>query len=171
MPYSPTPTPTPTADGDTADADDGDVTEPSEGGAAEGPDDRGSVEPLPDLVGRSGEEAAELAAELGLSVSEASAHSDRYEAGVVVDTDPPVGAMVAPGDEVTIVVSSGARRGEVPDVVGLDVTDAVAALERAGFVAGTITGPDDGVVVSTAPAEGEIHRRTSPVDLRTEPAP
>ena len=82
--------------------------------------------------------------------------------GLVLDQSPEPGRsmMVTPGGiQVELTVSSGASQYVVPDVLNMSYTDAVAAIQNAGFVAEIENATSDSVarnnVISTSPAAGE----------------
>jgi serine/threonine-protein kinase len=61
------------------------------------------------------------------------APSDNVPSGQVSAQNPGDGSKVAPGSTVTLTVSSGIPQVQVPNVVGQDVTSAVAALAQIGL--------------------------------------
>ena len=82
--------------------------------------------------------------------------------GLVLDQSPEPGRsmMVTPGGiQVELTVSSGASEYVVPDVLNMSYTDAVAAIQNAGFVAEIENATSDSVarnnVISSSPAAGE----------------
>ncbi|MBQ9069088.1 MAG: Stk1 family PASTA domain-containing Ser/Thr kinase, partial [Eggerthellaceae bacterium] len=91
---------------------------------------------VPDVAGKTVEEATALLEQAGLKV--ASTHEttdDTYPAGQVVRTDPAVGAGIAPGTAVTLYVSSGKEQVSVPDLSGNDGNGAKQLIEAAGLKA------------------------------------
>lgn len=82
--------------------------------------------------------------------------------GMVLDQSPEPGRsmMVTPGGiQVELTVSSGASEYVVPDVLNMSYTDAVAAIQSAGFVAEIENATSDSVarnnVISSSPSAGE----------------
>jgi eukaryotic-like serine/threonine-protein kinase len=75
--------------------------------------------------------------------------SDETEAGKVFDQDPESGERIERGNTVTIFVSQGKRKVNVPDVNGLTVAEAVSRLKDAGLEANPVE------VFSTQP-EGRV---------------
>ncbi len=74
--------------------------------------------------------------EAGFNVKEVSANSDRVETGLVIRTDPEVGAKLPKGSTVTLYISSGKEPVDtitVPDVVGRAQADAVKRLTEKGL--------------------------------------
>ncbi|MDX6423764.1 MAG: eukaryotic-like serine/threonine-protein kinase [Gaiellaceae bacterium] len=80
------------------------------------------------------------------------------EAGFVFKQDPAFGAKADPGDTVDIYVSTGPPQTEVPDVIGQNRDEAVAALARADLEAKTVevfSEKEPGTVTGQSPAAGE----------------
>ena len=87
--------------------------------------------------------------------------------GIVFEQSPIEGTSLAKGGIVTIKVSTGKKTVDVPDVVGKQLTDAVAALTRAGLNAKSVGVPSDkpsGTVTAQDPRSG-----TSLVEGATRP--
>ena len=77
--------------------------------------------------------------------------------GIVFEQSPTEGTSLAKGGIVTIKVSTGKKTVDVPDVVGKQLTDAVAALTRAGLNAKSVGVPSDkpsGTVTAQDPRPG-----------------
>jgi eukaryotic-like serine/threonine-protein kinase len=64
--------------------------------------------------------------------------NDETEEGKVFDQDPNSGERIERGNTVTILVSQGKRKVDVPDVNGLTVAEAVARLKDAGLEANPV---------------------------------
>jgi eukaryotic-like serine/threonine-protein kinase len=64
--------------------------------------------------------------------------NDTTEEGRVFDQDPQSGERIERGNIVTILVSQGKRKVDVPDVIGLSVAEAVARLKDAGLEANPV---------------------------------
>ncbi|MGX5680579.1 Stk1 family PASTA domain-containing Ser/Thr kinase [Schumannella luteola] len=96
----------------------------------------GSRVTLPeDLAGMTAEQATEALTEIGLTVNpvQGEASSPTVAAGLVADTDPPLGTAVARGTEVQLLISTGPKPLPVPAFAGMTEADAVAAIEAAPF--------------------------------------
>jgi serine/threonine-protein kinase len=81
------------------------------------------------------------------------------EAGFVFEQDPTFGAKVDPGSTVDIKVSTGPPQTEVPDVIGQNRDDAVAALARADLEAKIVevfSEKQPGTVTGQSPAAGQM---------------
>lgn len=87
---------------------------------------------VPDLKGRTREEAEKLLEEAGL-VGVASEASNDAEEGTVFEQSPAKGEEVEEGLTVTYTVSTGPGTVSIPNVVGDGENSALGALEDAGF--------------------------------------
>jgi serine/threonine-protein kinase len=95
---------------------------------------RGRAVEVPDVAGSSLQDARGELEDAGLKVKVAERRvASEFDAGRVAAVSPGVGKKVAEGDTVTVTVSKGRKRVEVPDVVGSSAGDARDALEAAGF--------------------------------------
>jgi serine/threonine-protein kinase len=103
-----------------------------------GPEER----PVPDVTGKTLAEASNLLGQNGFTAKQTSEPSNTVEEGRVIRTDPPAGTLQPKGAEVTVVVSSGPQKVEVPDVVGLTENGARTALQRQGLTMGSSTTPE-----------------------------
>jgi eukaryotic-like serine/threonine-protein kinase len=88
---------------------------------------------VPNVVGLREEQARDQLEAKGFQVEIRDAADVEVEAGFVIEQDPRAGQQVPQGDPVTIFVSIGKPRAEVPDVVGEQYSDAVRILRDAGF--------------------------------------
>jgi serine/threonine-protein kinase len=90
---------------------------------------------VPELRGRSVEEAAEALTETKLAVGpQSEAFDEEVPAGAVASTDPPAGTSLKPQTPVALVVSKGPAPRPVPDIVGGTEAQASEALGAAGLV-------------------------------------
>jgi serine/threonine-protein kinase len=88
---------------------------------------------VPNVVGEQVEAARESLESAGFDVVTKFEENDEFDVNVVFDQDPPGGADVDRGAEVTLFVSQGANAEEVPEVVGLQIDGARIVLLEAGF--------------------------------------
>ncbi|WP_322937504.1 Stk1 family PASTA domain-containing Ser/Thr kinase [Nocardioides bizhenqiangii] len=97
------------------------------------PDEPTDVQ-VPSVVGFERDRARELLADEGLAIDDKQRQcDDQYDAGQVVDQDPPGDEYVAPGSEVTLVLSSGPCDFAMPDVTGKLQRIAIEELVAAGI--------------------------------------
>jgi serine/threonine-protein kinase len=96
---------------------------------------RVSVGALPDVVGKSGDEASDILQSAGMKVKEEREFSNTVADDLVIRVPerPGGGGSWQQGEEITIVVSDGPKPVEVPNVVGETVRTAVDRLQAAGF--------------------------------------
>ena len=85
---------------------------------------------LPDVAGKSQQDAADVLAKLALTVDPTivTENNPDVEAGKVIGTDPPAGTTVKQGDVIKLIVSAGANQVAVPPVEGLSRSNALASL-------------------------------------------
>jgi len=122
---------------------------------------RRGVTPIPDIVTHSESEAREMLAQSGLAahIAEARRFDAAIPAGAVVETRPRVGSLVKRGAEVEVVLSLGARRIVVPDLVGKSLSAARLTLEGDGLLVGATLSArapraESGTVVAQDPPAG-----------------
>jgi serine/threonine-protein kinase len=131
---------------------------------------------VPNVVGLSYDEARRRLAELNLVTASGE---QRYHAsapvGTVLEQSPEADATEPQGATITLHVSRGQRRGEVPAVVGLSREQAEQALEGAGLEVGQVNERANraprGQVLESRPAEGSRVPVPSPVDLTVSGGP
>lgn len=116
-----------------------------------------SVE-VPDVKGMRVREAKSRARSSDLSLSVKKEIFSPKPAGVIVEQDPPAGALVKSGRIVCVVVSKGKETAEIPDLSGLSAREAVSILNSLGISNvrtefKSHSGPP-GVVVDQNPAAG-----------------
>jgi eukaryotic-like serine/threonine-protein kinase len=113
---------------------------------------------VPDVTGLSRDSAESRLRDEGFGVSVTEQESEESE-GDVISQSPAGGTELARGETVTITVSTGTPRVDVPDVIGLSERSASSRLSSAGLKPvtqeRTVTDPSqDGVVVEQRPATG-----------------
>ncbi len=119
------------------------------------------VERIPDLADRPVLDAMNIVVQLGWRATTLEEHSEEVPEGIVIRTEPLSRTELAPGEEVTIVVSSGPAPVPVPPVVSLTQDSATVALEAAGFEVNVrfevlpANSPNDGRVISQSPLPDE----------------
>lgn len=131
----------------------------------------GPVIEVPDVVGMDLDEALRILDSRGLTgVVDRREFHETHPAGTVISQDPEDGFKVRSGHRVRLVVSRGAERIDVPEVVGQTREDAERTLEESGLEVGAVRtqASDDvpeGVVISQDPPAGRSVERGTPVDL------
>ncbi len=121
----------------------------------------------PSLKDLSWEQAQAKLTELGLvAVRQPDEFSDTVAAGIVERVEPPVGAKLNRGDAVNVWISLGPQLFDVPNLVGMSIEQAKAAIVNGGiFSPGSVTGPITGTVVAASPGAGEKQRRGTVINL------
>ena len=126
---------------------------------------------VPSLAGMSQAQAANAAAELGLKVDVIQeVFSEDIPKGKVITSDPAGGGRVAIAGTVHLIISKGKDRIKVPDLVGLTVEAAAAALKSSNLKVGRVTEKfsdafEAGLLIDGVPASGSPVRKDSSVDL------
>ncbi len=130
-----------------------------------------------DLVGRSEGDVGFILGNLGLEVVFETEFSMEVLKGFVVRTEPPGGATVMKGDQVTVFVSDGPEPVVVPNLVGKTVDQATLDLEARGLVIrvneATVEVPAerDGLVAEQLPAAETVVETGSTVSVTLGEAP
>ena len=90
---------------------------------------------VPNLEGRSADEAESALQSAGLTGNAREEYSDTVEAGVVISQDVDAGSEVSPGSSVGYVVSRGPEMTvvSVPGIVGMDQNTAEKTLQQYGL--------------------------------------
>lgn len=112
---------------------------------------------VPDVVGRTVEEARRRAEREDLALEEVLGIHHAQPPGTVVAQEPLAGQMTPPGSPVRVTVSLGPPERPVPDVVGLSREQAETILIQAGFEVEVLrvdASADVGQVVGTRPVPG-----------------
>ena len=122
-------------------------------------DDTAGMVEVPDFIGKTLEEAQELASQYGLSVKQSGTqNSDNYAAGQIVYQETLKGTMIKSGSTINVVVSAGGTNVIIPQgIVGATQTDAENALTSLGLVSQATLQASDievGRVISISPTEG-----------------
>jgi beta-lactam-binding protein with PASTA domain len=112
---------------------------------------------VPVVIGHGTAEARGLIEAAGLAYDEEGGLYHRSVAGTVIAQEPLAGQMAEPGSAVQVTLSLGPKLSPVPDVVGLNHSQAEVALARAGYASEldwVDADADVGQVVDTRPAPG-----------------
>jgi serine/threonine-protein kinase len=124
---------------------------------------------VPSVVGASVQEASRRLNDLGFSVVVGHGQYDSSAKGTVLSVDPVEGTILREGSTVTLVPSLGPPPVPVPDLTGMTLDKATAALQEQGLTRGKVTQVYDdtiaqGSVVRQAPAGGNAPKGSA-VDL------
>lgn len=131
----------------------------------------------PGVLGMTQKAAEAELADAGLEVEWGDeAYSETVPAGHVVSTDPEPGAQVLDGGTVTVVLSLGKERYDVPKLKGMTEDEAQDALTATNLAFGTSTGEwsdtvPEGRVISSDPKAGTSLRPDTAVDLVVSKGP
>jgi serine/threonine-protein kinase len=126
---------------------------------------------IPSLAGMSQTQAATAVAELGLKIGQVQeVFSEDVPKGKVITSNPPGGGRVEVAGEVLLIVSKGKDRIEVPELVGLTVEEAAAALKSKNLKIGRVSEKynytlEAGRIIDGNPPSGSPVRKDSSVDL------
>ncbi|HSH60210.1 MAG TPA: PASTA domain-containing protein, partial [Acidimicrobiales bacterium] len=123
---------------------------------------------VPDVSGRTYEEAAKALAGVGLKASKTEAFSDTVAPGKVIGSKPASGSDAARDSTVAVIVSKGPDVVPVPNVAGKAVPEAQALLGQAGLTVVNVYGPLNKPVFTTDPAAGATVKRGAGVSLYTK---
>jgi len=121
---------------------------------------------VPDVVYMTETNASIKLASMGLKVEVEEYQGDTTVAsGVVAEQDPLKDTMVGPGDTVTLYVSGGSEKFQMPPVIGMSEADARNALQNLGLVVASSraesTTVAEGMVISQSiAANTEVSRGT-----------
>jgi serine/threonine-protein kinase len=138
---------------------------------------RSGVTTVPPVEGLSRAEATARLGDQGLrlrGVEGQGRYSERYSekipAGHVVQQTPDARTLVKRGSGVTVILSLGPQRVEVPELAGKPIPAAQAALSGSGLTVGHLLGAysttlGTGMVVATDPGPGATIPPSTPVDV------
>ncbi|GAA2412533.1 Stk1 family PASTA domain-containing Ser/Thr kinase [Streptomyces glaucosporus] len=124
----------------------------------------------PGVLSMTEAEAKRAVEEAGLEWRVVREHSETVERGRIVATDPGRGERIRGNGTVTLTVSRGPERVEVPDVAGVPLAEARERLADAGLAPGMVTREFDadverGSVIRTKPEAGTGRRPGAAVAL------
>jgi len=126
---------------------------------------------VPQVTGVSAATARADLRNAGLTPGPAKAQLDNSVAkGLVIRTIPANGSRISRGGKVRLIVSAGPHMISMPQVTGLSLSDAQAAIKKAGLVPGkvkTVTSATiaAGIVISTDPGAGTSWPQPKPVKI------
>jgi beta-lactam-binding protein with PASTA domain/predicted Ser/Thr protein kinase len=127
-----------------------------------------AVVAVPDVANLSQADATKRLDKAGFRVTVEEHYSNAVPRGRAIGTDPAGGTRVSTAQPVALLISRGANKVEVPNVVGLDDRAALAALQNAGLAGVEVqrdsTEPQ-GEVVGQSPGAGKLVPRNSQVTI------
>jgi serine/threonine-protein kinase len=119
--------------------------------------------PVPEVAGKSYDEAVQILKDKRLGATRRDDFSDTVAPGVVIGTEPAAGELAPRDSAVTVVVSKGPELVQVPNVVGMTVEAASQALRDAGLKPDVENYSPGGTVVAQAPTGGTTVKKGSTV--------
>lgn len=136
----------------------------------------GAAVVVPDVAGDSSAEAAATLEDHDLEVTEREAFDESVPAGDVISATPGSGSETSKGSEVSLVVSRGPERHDVPALAGETTTAAKKALAKHHLDLGDTSQQwhdslDEGQVISSDPSPGTALKRDTTVDLVVSKGP
>jgi serine/threonine-protein kinase len=130
---------------------------------------------IPNVVGQPADDVVTFLRNFGLTVATTQAPSEDVAEGRIISQDPPANSKAHPGDTVRLTISSGAPDVRVPDVTGLDATEAANRLGQAGFRTRSqqeaSSDVDEGKVIRSDPSAGVLVARGSTVTIVVSSGP
>ncbi|MBK8869477.1 MAG: PASTA domain-containing protein [Elusimicrobia bacterium] len=132
---------------------------------------------VPDVAGKSLEQALDLLSPLELAIAkEGVQYDDRLPPGAILRQAPPAGFNVREGKIVRVTLSSGGEVAFVPDLVAIALTEAQNRLRAAGLVLGAVSQSYSlespvGIVLMQNPVSGGSTRPGTMVDLKVSKGP
>ena len=135
----------------------------------------GGLAAVPELTGRSIEQALEALEPLGVLIEQDQENSATVPEGFVSRTDPAAGSRVFKNSVVTVFLSLGPKQLKVPEVSGLSAEAAKKLLTDSGFVVGSSKNffgdALEGQVLELSTPAGAILNQGSVLDLRISLGP
>jgi len=128
--------------------------------------------PVPDVTGKSLEQALDLLSGTNLGLFKESVEFDEgVPPGSILRQVPPAGLKVREGKMIRVVLSSGGKIVFVPDLVGVSLMESQNRLRSAGFVLGAVSQvysvvTPEGAVMSQYPGAGTTAKPGAMVDLK-----
>jgi eukaryotic-like serine/threonine-protein kinase len=131
---------------------------------------------VPNLVGKTIDQARQAATQLGLTVQAAGFAQSSAAPNTVIKQDPPEGTFVTTGSTVSVTIASGPETATVPDLRLKSEQEALNLIVQAGLAIGTRTAAFDAVVpensiVSQQPGSGQSVPRGTPVNYVVSKGP
>ena len=131
---------------------------------------------VPDVTGKSESDAQKILEDAGFVVKSEATYSDDVDEGDVISTDPVAGTKLKEGDTVTMKVSMGAEKAEVPSLTGKSESEAQSLLAQAGLEVGNVTPKHsdsvaEGCIISQGIKAGKKVSKGTSVDYEVSQGP
>ncbi len=130
---------------------------------------------VPDVEGRTQQEAEQALSAQGLAFSVTREESDTVEEGLVIRQSIAAGQQVNEGAEVEIVISGGASQAAIPDLKNQPLNTATSQLQALGFSVMVKQEPSAdvpaGSVTRTEPPAGSQVPKTTPITVYQSSGP
>jgi serine/threonine-protein kinase len=129
--------------------------------------------PVPDLVGRSRDEAVAALSDVGLKANVVPVNSLK-PVDTVLATSPKAGTELIEGSTVRVNVSKGPKPIAVPNVIGSAFESAQSTLQGLNFAVARVDVDDsaaEGTVVGQSPAAGSLQGKGSVITLQVSKGP
>ena len=125
---------------------------------------------VPKVVGSTVQVAQDALTRAHLGSTVVKSYDEIVKVGVVLAGDPPAGQEVRRGSTVTLTISQGPERYDVPQLVGRTQADAQEQVTGSRLTVGTVTRAysetvPQGQVISTSPPAGTSVKRATPVAI------
>ncbi|MCL2498182.1 MAG: protein kinase [Symbiobacteriaceae bacterium] len=132
--------------------------------------------PFPNVVGQSEQQANLVLSAKKLLITPKMEHSATVPENIVMQQIPEANTMLAEGAEVTLIISSGPQRVQMPLVLGMSFDDARKVLEQLELLPAVDTPKiradaaySPGAITAQLPQAGEMVAKNSRVELWTNP--
>ena len=131
---------------------------------------------VPNLVGKTFEEARQAATAVGLNVQTAGFAQSSAAPNTVTRQDPPEGTLVDSGSTVSVTIANGPETATVPDILHKSESEARNLIVQAGLAIGTRGEAFDSIVptgsiVSQTPGAGQSAQRGASVNYVVSKGP
>ncbi|MGP1569871.1 MAG: Stk1 family PASTA domain-containing Ser/Thr kinase [Eubacteriales bacterium] len=125
---------------------------------------------IPDVQGKTVEEARELLQEKGLQLKEGDeVYSKEVDEGKIVSQTPESGKKTKPGKIITVSISKGTKEGTVPNLMGKSFDEAVALINKHGYSVGDVSVKDSDepkdTVISQNPKAGKTAKAGDTIEF------
>ncbi len=135
-----------------------------------------STTETPALVGKTRAQAEQAATQAGLRTDFKQQFSETVSADQVISTDPVAGSTIDKDGTITVYISAGKERYDIPDLRGLTLTQAGQTLQQRTLKLGKQTDVftadyAEGQIVVSSPAQGKQVKRGTTVDVTVSRGP